>query len=184
MPEPEVMSPASALTKIMVNMRGTVVPDAFPVKQSNTSDILSQAVEFVASGKPVSKEFVENLRRMLTSAEERTEVINIIFQHHQMYRLQKLHSAIEQAEAIMFNPETLQNLDADQMLRLLQLTYSESASVQKSLQTDIQIADNVADAVDPAKLESAELARKKVGDMPMKVRKMVREQLLKVLPVQ
>ena len=168
----------------MMNMRGTEVPQVFPVKRSHTSDALKQAVEFIASGKPVSKEFVGDLRRMLTSVEERTAIVNIIFQHHQMHRLQKIHGAIEQAEAIMLSPETMERLDADQMLRLLQMLYGESSAVHKTLHAEIQPSSETADVMDPTKLASAEAAREKVGSIPVKVRKMVREQLLRLLPAE
>lgn len=174
---PEPTKPRATSMKLSL-VAPTILPDVWPAKNSGSSEMLRQAVESVVAGKPVSKEFLDELKRMLTAVEERAELVQVVLSHHQMTRLQKLHSTIEQVEAVMFNPKQIQVLEPDQQMRLLQTLYSEVATVTKFL-TDKQnqYSATISDSIDPQVQAAQKEAQVKAGAVPAQLRRAIREML-------
>jgi hypothetical protein len=175
---------ATPLPPVTISMvQQSIRPGTWPALSSPSLSMLDEAVSFVAEGKPVSKEFLGSLRRMLSSMEERMELINVTFQHHQAHRLRKIHGALEQLEAIVFNPEQIERLEPDQQIKLIQLLYSESGAITKSMaaSSDIPNSEAIDASVDPAQIQAHEVAKKAAGNMPAKTRRALRDTLAKLV---
>lgn len=166
---------------ITLTANGVVPPVDFPVAPAHTMNLLQQAIAFVADGRPVSVDFIRELKRMVTGLRERLELTNIVVGHHYLHRFQRLCGAIEQVEAIAFNPDQLRQLDTGDMIQLLKILYSESGAVQKIIADEQQrqppSVDLLIENTDPERVQQQIAAREKVGGTPMELRKQVRHAL-------
>jgi hypothetical protein len=159
------------------------LPDVWPPEPSETSSLLSEAVAAITTGKVVSEKFMAKLRATLTSVEEKAELIRVLSLQHSAGRLQKLLRGVEMVEAIALNPKQLEQLDPDQLLRLMNILYVEIGSLNKAMMTEGPVARTnpaeLPDVVDPGRHEQEAAALEATRDVPAVLRRKLRDALLK-----
>lgn len=116
-------------------------PSFSPAPPPATLDALRDAVGFVADGRPVSQQFIDTLERMLSDLQERTDMVKLVVDHHQMERLLTLLERVSRVEKHIFanrDPEKslekqLDALKPKELNQLLALLYREIGGLTKHL---------------------------------------------------
>lgn len=142
--------------------------------------VLRTALGFVANGQAVEKEFLIDLRRQLTSMQERFEIVNVVLKHHQAHRLQKLLDAVELHEQILFDPNNLLAMEPDQQIKLYGMLMAEVKAVTEFLAevpTGVATEAQMEQVVNPQKVKELQDAKQTVTGVSSKVRAKIREVL-------
>jgi hypothetical protein len=162
-----------------------VQPENFPANPSASMAMLQQGLQFVADGADVTPEFLQQLQRMLSQWQARTDLAGVVMRHHSMSRYHKLALAIERGETIMFDPNQLLALTPDQMIKVLGMMYGESHALRKMLDPgepdQPPVAEPILQSADPALLAARSSAMSDARGASMQTRQMVRAVLAKVL---
>ncbi len=162
-----------------------VSPEVFPALPAKALTNLTQGLQFVASGNPVPAEFLAELQRMLNNSRERGDLASVVIQHHAAHRYQKLAAAVDQTEAILFNPNQLLRLTPDQLLKAMALLYGEQHTLRKVIDPadpePAPAAPPILQSADPQKVALREEAHQAVSGVPAAVRQRVRGALQKLL---
>ena len=117
-----------------------------------TLDALKDAVGFVAEGRPVSQQLATALRRMLAQLQERTDIVQIVLDHHQMQRLVTTMSRLTEVEDFFFantDPDfsldsQLKGMQAKDRLALL-------VALQREVGTLVQYSNQKSSSQSPMK---------------------------------
>ena len=115
----------------------TLAPGPLPP----TLDALKDAVGFVANGRPVSQQLLETIERMLSHVQERTDMVQLVTDHHQMDRLLTTLERTARVEGFFFGnsdkalslENQLKDMQPKERIALLSLLYKEVGALTKYL---------------------------------------------------
>lgn len=148
------------------------------------------AVSFAAEGKPLSNQFLAAFSRLLTSIQERNDMVQIVVNHHMMSRLAQTFRRLASTEEFIFensDPELsfenqLKTMDPELRVKLLALLYKEAGVLfklqrdQRTKATPVAAPNAIEDASRPptaAQLAAQNSARNLGTDGREKVRSFI-----------